>query len=907
MAEVKYTVKKGDTLSEIAVKYKTTVSALAKLNNIKNVNLIYVGQVLIISGKTSSTTNPSSSSSSKPSSSTSTTQTSTMKATVDKFGLQSNTDRTVFATWTWSQSNTASYQVRWYYATGDGIWFVGTDSNETVKQSLYNAPSNATKVKFQVKPISKTKKVNNKDTSYWTASWSTAKEYKFAVDNGPITPPVPTVSVKDNTLTARVDNLDVRGKEIQFEIVQNDSMVYKTGVATIITNSATYSCIVNNGCTYKVRCRTKNDNSYSDWSEYSGGSEIVLKPAAPGVITSCVAASATSVSLTWGASPTAESYEIEYATEQHYLGASNDSNSITGIKTTTYYVNGLESGKTYYFRVRAVNSAGESGWTSVRSTVIGCKPEAPTTWSSTTTAIVGEDVILYWVHNTEDNSKETNAEVVVDINGKTSYYTLRNNSGDDEIRSYTLSTSGLTDGAEIKWKVRTSGVTGEYGDYSAIRFIEVYAPPTLSLQVGDAAGNSLSTLTSFPFYINGTPGPANQTPVGYHVSIVANDSYETVDQVGNFKMVSKGEEVYSKFYDVTRVLMLELTPGSIDLENNATYKIICTVTMNTGLTAEESVEFNVAWKDEMYIPNAEISFDDETLCTHIRPYCDMYPVVFCRVNADTSNFKFYRTSEILNDVSGEIVTIETMDGTTLDVVTDVAVTETYGDLVFYDVNKRVYFCDYVSDTPELLDDVSLSVYRREYDGRFVEIAKGLPNTSSIFVTDPHPALDFARYRIVAISNKTGAVSYSDIQGYKTGIKSVIIQWDEVWDNFQGESADLLEIPSWSGSMLKLPYNIDVSDSNSMDVSLIEYIGRQHPVSYYGTQLGVTSTWNVEIIKSDKDTLYGLRKLAIYTGDVYVREPSGSGYWANVAVSFDQKHKELTIPVTLTIKRVEGGV
>ena len=172
MAQVKYTVKKGDTLSEIAVKYKTTVSALAKLNNIKNVNLIYVGQVLIISGATSSTSKPSSGSSStnKPSSSN---QTSTTKATVDKFGLQANTDRTVFATWTWSKSNTASYQVKWYYATGDGVWFVGSDSNETVKQSIYNAPSNATKVKFQVKPISKTKKVNNKETSYWTASWST--------------------------------------------------------------------------------------------------------------------------------------------------------------------------------------------------------------------------------------------------------------------------------------------------------------------------------------------------------------------------------------------------------------------------------------------------------------------------------------------------------------------------------------------------------------------------------------------------------------------------------------------------------------------------------------------------------------------------------------------------------------
>jgi len=42
----KYTVKRGDTLSAIARKYNTTVAALAKLNNIKNVNVINVGQVL---------------------------------------------------------------------------------------------------------------------------------------------------------------------------------------------------------------------------------------------------------------------------------------------------------------------------------------------------------------------------------------------------------------------------------------------------------------------------------------------------------------------------------------------------------------------------------------------------------------------------------------------------------------------------------------------------------------------------------------------------------------------------------------------------------------------------------------------------------------------------------------------
>ncbi len=43
-----YTVKRGDTLSEIAMKYGTTVQAIAQDNNISNVNLIYPGQRLVI-------------------------------------------------------------------------------------------------------------------------------------------------------------------------------------------------------------------------------------------------------------------------------------------------------------------------------------------------------------------------------------------------------------------------------------------------------------------------------------------------------------------------------------------------------------------------------------------------------------------------------------------------------------------------------------------------------------------------------------------------------------------------------------------------------------------------------------------------------------------------------------------
>ncbi|MCR4616538.1 MAG: LysM peptidoglycan-binding domain-containing protein [Clostridiales bacterium] len=48
-----YTVKKGDTLTRIAKKYKTTVSALVKANGIKNPDIIYTGQTLRIPVKAS--------------------------------------------------------------------------------------------------------------------------------------------------------------------------------------------------------------------------------------------------------------------------------------------------------------------------------------------------------------------------------------------------------------------------------------------------------------------------------------------------------------------------------------------------------------------------------------------------------------------------------------------------------------------------------------------------------------------------------------------------------------------------------------------------------------------------------------------------------------------------------------
>ena len=879
MATVYYTVKKGDTLSKIAKTYKTSVSNLVKLNKIKNPNYIVVGQKLIISGASSGSSSGSSSSS-----------TSSNKPTISAFGLQSNTDRTLYATWTWSKSNTDHYNTIWYYDTGDGIWFIGNDSQTDDKQSLYDIPEKAKRVKFIVKPISKTYTSNNKEVSYWSAEWSTAKYYD--VDSLPPTKPsIPTVTLEDYNLTCYVDNIE-NAEYIEFNIVKNDSSTYATGKAKVVTNSASYSCTVTAGEKYKVRARSVKGSSYSEWTDYTDN--IVTTPSSPTKFNTCKAQSKTSVLLAWSGITSAKSYTIEYAEKKEYFEGSNATTSVTGIITTQYQLTGLESGKRYYFRVKAVNEQGESGWSEIATCIIGTEPAAPTTWSSTTTAVVGEDLILYWVHNAEDGSSQTKAQIEVYVNDtKNTYNITSTNPPDDdtnETNQYVLKTNGYTEGAIVKWRVRTAGITDTYGEWSIQRTVDIYAPATLELQVTNKTGENLSILESFPFYIKATPGPATQLPTSYYVSIISKGDYQTINEIGDVKMVNSGDEVYGKFYNISTDLVLELSADSIDLENNIDYTLSVIVSMNSGLTAVASIDFTVAWEDPLYIPNAEISYDKNTYSTTIRPYCSVYDTVYFKVNY--TGGKYVVTDEILVGVEGISI-----------------------DNAFTDKDEIVYLSEATNDmfvireaeSARLVEGITLSVYRKEYDGRFVEIGSNLDNTRNTFITDPHPALDFARYRIVAIDNKTGGVSYTDLPGYSINEKSVILQWNEVWRSFDVTTTDENEQPNWSGSLISIPYNIDVKDSNSNDVSLVNYIGRSHPVSYYGTQVGYKSSWSMEIPKEDKETLYALRRLAIWLGDVYVREPSGSGYWANISVSFSQTHNKLTIPITLDITRVEGGI
>ena len=144
-----------------------------------------------------------------------------------------------------------------------------------------------------------------------------------------------------------------------------------TTTATSYTNTGAKA-----GTTYYYRVKACNDAGLSPYSNIVSGQvkTVTPKPAAPVVKIGHSAASGKPM-LTWNAVSGATSYKVYRATSQ------NGTYSLLGTVTATSYTNtGAKAGVTYYYKVKAVNSAGESAYSNIvsgQSKAVTPKPAAP--------------------------------------------------------------------------------------------------------------------------------------------------------------------------------------------------------------------------------------------------------------------------------------------------------------------------------------------------------------------------------------------------------------------------------------------------------------------------------------------------------------------------------------------------
>ena len=131
-----------------------------------------------------------------------------------------------------------------------------------------------------------------------------------------------------------------------------------TVTATSYTNTGAKA-----GTTYYYRVKACNDAGLSPYSNVVSGKvkSVTPKPSAP-VVKIGNSSTSGKPMLTWNAVSGATSYKVYRATSQ------NGTYSLLGTVTTTSYTNtGAKAGVTYYYKVKAVNSAGESAYSNVVS------------------------------------------------------------------------------------------------------------------------------------------------------------------------------------------------------------------------------------------------------------------------------------------------------------------------------------------------------------------------------------------------------------------------------------------------------------------------------------------------------------------------------------------------------------
>lgn len=798
-------------------------------------------------------------------------------------------ENTVMMRWANTWKYTSSFDVFWRFTLINGKYIDETSTvsvipdNKNYQAKTTYDPEITTKVTGWIRPR------EAEDLKHWKylCPWSPRKagvslsplEWK-----APAMPSVPTLEIDNYTLKMSTqlgkdvnNEYDYRTTRVDFWVTE-DSGAYTIvkAPANRTTGLAQAQITLSAGKKVRVRAQARNEDAGGIGSSFTDYSGYVESPPIKTSLQSVKALTPTSVQISVAKVNGAKYYEVNYTSnpEDFKLESGGSSTTFEGI---SFNLEGLESGNTWYFRVRSVNDAGYSSWSDVKSVILGVRPSAPTTWSNVVTAKIGEDVVLNWTHNTRDGSSMRRSEVELNINGDVQIVTVEGKKDSDtqewvDTGTYSVKTAPLPDNTKIRWRVRTKGVLDSYSDWSITREVKVYSPPSLSIvpyKTQTPTDNPLENLDSFPFYIIASASPSTQKANGFHISIVANEAYQHMGPNGEMVWVNANEEVYSKFFDfdssldlvefgdyaaiTSNTLTLKLMPSDVDFESGVNYTIKGVVSMDSGLSADAYNIISVSWEDQTMYPVADVYIDTDEYTAMIIPYCPI----------ETS-------PEMMEELSDE------------------------------GKSDR--------DLP-LLENVVLSVYRIEYDGNMVLIMDNIENNRSTAVVDPHPPLNYARYRIVSTDQTTGAIGYVDIEPAKVGGTGIVIQWEEEWTELYTNPMNgaLESIAPWSGSRLVLPANVDTSEGNKVDKTLVEYIGRKHPVSYYGTQIGTTATWNAVFPKADTDTLDTLRRLSAYTGDVYIREPKGVGYWASIDVSYNIQHLNLIIPVTLNVTRVEGGI
>ena len=285
-----------------------------------------------------------------------------------------------------------------------------------------------------------------------------------------------------------------------------------TTTATSYTNTGAKA-----GTTYYYRVKAVNDAGLSPYSNVvSGQAKTVAqqKPSAP-VVKIGNSATSGKPMLTWNAVSGATSYKVYRATSQ------NGTYSLLGTVTATSYTNtGAKAGVTYYYKVKAVNSAGESAYS---NTVSGR--------ATVTTLTMG--------HSSTSGKPQLTWKAV---SGATSYKVYRATTKNgaysviNTTKARTYTNTGAALGTTYYYKVEAMDAAGKSLGFSDV--VEGKVAPVLAVGYSSVSGKPQLTWKAVP----------GATEYQVYRSTQQNSGYTKINTTTSTSYVNTGAKAGTTYY-----------------------------------------------------------------------------------------------------------------------------------------------------------------------------------------------------------------------------------------------------------------------------------------------------------------------------------------------------------------------
>ena len=283
-----------------------------------------------------------------------------------------------------------------------------------------------------------------------------------------------------------------------------------TTTATSYTNTGAKA-----GTTYYYRVKACNDAGLSPYSNIVSGNVVVTpKPSAPVVKIGNSAASGKPM-LTWNAVSSATSYKVYRATSQ------KGTYSLLGTVTATSYTNtGAKAGTTYWYKVKAVSSAGESAY----SNVVSGK-------TTVTTLTMGHSASSGKPQLTWKAVSGAASYRVYRATAKNGAYTVINTT-----KALTYTNVGAALGTTYYYKVEALNAAGKSMGFSAV--VEGKVAPVLAVGYSSVSGKPQLTWKAVP----------GATEYQVYRSTQQNSGYAKINTTTSTSYVNTGAKAGTTYY-----------------------------------------------------------------------------------------------------------------------------------------------------------------------------------------------------------------------------------------------------------------------------------------------------------------------------------------------------------------------